>query len=259
VKIATWNVNSLRARLERVTAWLERQRPDVLCLQETKCPDEQFPSAAFEALGYEVAFAGEPGGLNGVATLSRCPLGPVRSELPGRADDAQRRFLAARCGELEVINVYVPNGQALGSDAFFYKLDWLSRLQAYLVGEREPTCPLVLLGDFNIAPDGRDVGVGEDSEGALHCSPHERRALGYLEAWGLRDALRVRTDQAGIYSWFDYRETTRRFDPGRGLRIDLIYVTAPLVPRVADVAVDLEERAGERPSDHAPVLLTLTP
>jgi len=255
VQIVTWNVNSLRIRLPRVRAWLERHQPDVLCLQETKCPNDQFPEAELEGLGYSVAFAGQTNGLNGVATLAKGELTDARLELPGHEEEPQRRFVSVKAGGLRVINVYVPNGQALGSDAFFFKLDWLSRLQMHLVGDHDPQEPLVLLGDFNIAPEDRDVGDPEAWRDRLHTSAHERQALTYLQRWGLKDALRVlRPEDEGLFSWFDYRDTFKAFREDRGLRIDLVYVTEPLVSRLAAVEIDLEERKGEQPSDHAPVV-----
>ncbi|MGE0707427.1 MAG: exodeoxyribonuclease III [Planctomycetota bacterium] len=255
--IATWNVNSLRARLPRVLAWLERHGPDVLALQETKCADEDFPRAELEGAGYQVAFAGEPRGLNGVALLTRRPLTDVRAVLPGREDDDQRRFLSGEVDGVRVIDVYVPNGQAIGSDAFFFKLDWLSRLSAHLREEHDPAQPLVLLGDFNITPDDRDVCDPAAWKNHLHCTAVERKMLGYLGAWGLKDALRELTAEGGLFSWFDYRGTTRRLKRDEGLRIDLIYLTAPLAARLEAVEIDWEEREGERPSDHAPVVARL--
>lgn len=258
MRITSWNVNSLRSRLERVTSWLDRHQPDVLCLQETKCSDADFPSAALAEVGYQAVFTGQENGLNGVAILSRDPATEVVKVLPGRDEDTHKRFLSAQVCGLRVIDVYVPNGQALGSDAFFYKLDWLGRLQALLVKEHPQSEPLVLLGDFNITPDDRDLWDPEGWQGKTHTSAHERRALTYLESYGLRDAQRLLTDEAGIYTWFDYRDTVKGLDTTRGIRIDLIYVSEPLQGRVSAVDVDYEERAGERPSDHAPVTLTLS-
>jgi exodeoxyribonuclease-3 len=252
--IVTWNVNSLRARLDGVCAWVKKHQPDVLCLQETKCADPQFPKRELEELGYHVAFAGQPNGLNGVAMLAREPLEHVLLELPGNADDEHRRLVAAKVGGVFVIGVYVPNGKSVGSDDFFYKLDWLSRLQAYLVDQRSPTEPLVLMGDFNIAPDDRDVPEGW--EGGLHCTVHERRSLGYLEGWGLQDAQRIISDDPALYTWFDYRHTFKEFRSDTGMRIDLAYVTKPMAERLVAVEIDLAERASsasEKPSDHAPV------
>lgn len=255
MQIVTWNVNSLRVRLERVTAWLERHQPDVLCLQETKCPDDQFPEAELRALGYELAYTGEKG-LNGVAILSKRPLEDVAPVLPGRDDDTQRRFLAATVDGVRVINVYVPNGQALASEAFFYKLDWLGRLQRLLVSQHDPQQPLVLLGDFNIAPDDRDVCDPAAWANRLHTSAHERAAVERLRGWGLHDALRELHQDAGRFSWFDYRDGSGEevVEKNQGLRIDLILATAPLKERLREVRIDLEERQGDKPSDHAPVI-----
>jgi exodeoxyribonuclease-3 len=252
--IVTWNVNSLRARLGRVEAWVRAHQPDVLCLQETKCADTAFPQGELEGLGYHVAYAGQENGLNGVAILSREPLADVLTELPGHQDDPQRRFISARVGGVRVICVYVPNGQSLGSDAFFYKLDWLSRLVAHLRSAHDPAERLVLLGDFNIAPDDRDLHDPSAWEGGTHVSPHERRSLGFIQAWGLIDAQRHLSDAPGLYTFFDYRATYKEFSAEEGMRIDLVLVTAPLVEHLRAVEVDLVERAGEKPSDHAPVV-----
>lgn len=251
--ITTWNVNSLRIRLPRVIAWLEANAPDVLCLQETKCPDDAFPRAELEAAGYHVVYTGEEGGLNGVAVLSREPAQDVLDTLPGRADDTQRRFLSAEIAGTRVIDVYVPNGQSVGSEAFFFKLDWLSRLSAYLKGSLDPSQPVILLGDFNITPDDRDVWNPEAWKGSIHCSAIERKMLGYLEDWGLRDAQRVLSDEGGLFTWFDYRTSTKGLNRAEGLRIDLVYVTPPLAEKLEAVVIDWEEREGERPSDHCPV------
>ncbi|MCA8926357.1 MAG: exodeoxyribonuclease III [Planctomycetes bacterium] len=256
MQIVTWNVNSLRVRLERVQAWLARHQPDVLCLQETKCPDEQFPRAELEDLGYRVEFSGQKG-LNGVAILSKAPLSDVAYALPGRDDDTQRRYLAATVDGVRVINVYVPNGQALGSEAFFYKLDWLGRLQRVLVSQHDPAEPLVLLGDFNIAPADRDVHDPVAWANRLHTSAHERAAVERLQSWGLKDALReLHPEQEGLFSWFDYRDGSGEevVEKNQGIRIDLILATQPLVERLRDVRIDLEERRGDKPSDHAPVV-----
>lgn len=254
--IVTWNVNSLRMRLERVRAWLAKHDPDVVCLQETKCKDADFPRAELEACGYQVVFSGQENGLNGVAILAKSAPSEVLDTLPGREDDDHRRFLSAQVDGVRVIDVYVPNGQSLGSDAFFYKLDWLGRLQAHLRGQHDPSEPLVLLGDFNITPDDRDVWDPQTWKDSIHCSPHERRALTYLQGWGLSDALRLQTEEGGLFSWFDYRTTTKSLNKDEGLRIDLIYVTKPLAERLEEVRIDWEERAGEKPSDHAPVIAT---
>ena len=160
---------------------------------------------------------------------------------------------------LRVIDVYVPNGQSLGSEAFFYKLDWLGRLQAHLVAEHTPKEPLVLTGDFNITPDDRDVWDAEVWKGSIHCSPHERRALTYLEAWGLRDAQRLTSEMGGIFTWFDYRDSVKGLDTSRGLRIDLALTSPAATAITTGVHIDRAARAFDRPSDHAPVIVELTP
>lgn len=258
--IATWNVNSLLARLERVRAWLERKRPDVVCLQETKCEDRTFPRDALLELGYHSCHRGEKGGRNGVAILSRQPLECVVDALPGGNEDEQSRFISARIGALEVISVYVPNGQGIGTEAYFYKLEWMARLMGHLRTSFDLKRDLVLAGDFNICPADLDVFAPEYYKNRLHATEHERRALRFLEQWGLVDALRhVKPDAPKQYTWFDY--TPHAFRKHEGLRIDLVYVSPPLVPRVADVAIDLEERSPKlskvKPSDHCPVLLRL--
>ncbi|MCW8139023.1 MAG: exodeoxyribonuclease III [Planctomycetota bacterium] len=259
--LATWNVNSLLARLERVTAGLERRRPDVVCLQETKCPDEAFPRQALLDVGYHACTSGQRG-RNGVAILSRTPPECVVTALPAAAEDedGQSRFVSARAGDLDVISVYVPNGQGIGTEAYFYKLEWTARLLGHLRASFDPARPLVLAGDFNICPADIDVHAPEYYRNRLHCTEHERRALRYLEQWGFVDALRhVRPDAAGLYSWFDYGAHSLR--KNEGLRIDLIYVTRPLVDRIEAVEIDLDERSPTRsktkPSDHAPVLMRL--
>ena len=256
--IATWNVNSLLARIERVTAWLERKRPDVVCLQETKCEDRQFPHDALLALGYHSAHKGEKGGRNGVALLSRQPLEQVVTALPGGPEDEQSRFISARTGGVDVISVYVPNGQGIGTEAYFYKLEWMARLMAHLKGRFDLTRDLVLAGDFNICPADIDVFAPEYYRNRLHATEHERRALRFVEQWGLVDALRLKhPDVPKLYSWFDY--TPHAFRKHEGLRIDIIYVSPPLAPRVAAVDIDCEERSPKlskvKPSDHCPVLM----
>lgn len=259
MKIVSWNINSLRQRLHRVTAWLAAHDPDVVCLQETKCPDAQFPRDELEGAGYELAFTGEKG-LNGVAILSKHPLSDVETVLPGRDDDTQRRYVAATVAGIRVLNVYVPNGQSVGSDPFFFKLDWLSRLQAHLRQAHSPDQPICLVGDFNIAPAALDVHDVKAWEGGLHCTTHERKMIEFLLAWGFTDALRAKRPDEPVYTWFDYRDANA-VEEGRGLRIDLSLVTAPLVDRLSDVTVDLDERLrsddDDKPSDHAPLITEL--
>lgn len=254
MKIATWNVNSIRSRLERVVAWMDRERPDVLCLQETKCTDAEFPRGAFEDLGYHAEHYGQRT-YNGVALLSREPLTDVVRGLPGEAEDAHRRLLAGTVpgvGGVRIVNVYVPNGQSVTSEKFPYKLDWLARLADFLAASASPGDPLVLLGDFNIAPEDRDVHDPDLWRGQVLFHPKEHEALARLTSWGLQDVFRKHHEEGGIYSWWDYRMLA--FPKNRGLRIDLILATQPLYERSTACAVDRNERKGQSPSDHAPVV-----
>jgi len=259
MKIATWNVNSIRARLDRVLAWLEREQPDVACLQEIKVREDQFPRLEFEALGYRVEAVGQMT-YNGVALVARSDAQDVVRTLPGDDGDDQARFLAATYGDIRFVNVYVPNGKSLQSHEFQYKLAWLDRLRGYLRDHEDPSRPLVLCGDFNIAPDDRDVWDAAKFRGHIHCTDEERDRLKSIQDWGLRDALRVWTQEPGVYTWWDYRGGG--FWRDQGLRIDHFQVTEPVVGRLDEVEVqrtERQEREGEvqKPSDHAPVLLTL--
>lgn len=254
--VATWNVNSIRVRLPRLLDWLARRQPDVVCLQETKVADAEFPTAELTALGYHALVSGQPT-YNGVAILARAePCDSVR-ELPGDSADAQRRLLVATVAGLTVVNVYAPNGGEVGSDKYAYKLEWYRRLRAFLAARVDPAGAVVLCGDLNVAPEDRDVWDPEGWRGQTLCSEPERAAFRELLAWGLRDALRLLHPGAGgLYTWWDYRAGA--FHRGWGLRIDHVLVSAPLVPRVSAVLIDREERKGAKPSDHAPVLTTLT-
>jgi exodeoxyribonuclease-3 len=263
LRIVTWNVNSIRSRLDRAVAWTERERPDVLCLQEIKTTDELFPAAPFEELGYHVETFGQKT-YNGVAILSRKPLRDVVRGLPGDGPDDQRRLLAATVGgkakplrPLRVINVYVPNGQSPTSDKFVYKLAWLARLRDFLATAADPDDPLILLGDFNIAPEERDVRYPELWRGGIHFHPEEHKALAHLTSWGLFDLFRKHHEEGGFYSWWDYRQLA--FQKNNGLRIDLVLGTAPVLARSKDARIDREERKGESPSDHAPVIVEIGP
>jgi exodeoxyribonuclease-3 len=254
MKIATWNVNSIRSRVARVLDWARREEPDVLCFQEIKTTDELFPSAAFEELGYHVETWGQPT-YNGVAILSRTRAKDVTRGLPGDAPDAQRRLIAATIKGIRIINVYVPNGQSPESDKFVYKLDWLGRLRDWLEAEASPSDPLVLLGDFNIAPDERDVRNPELWRGKVHFHPKEHAALASITGWGLFDLFRKHHEEGGFYSWWDYRQLA--FQKNNGLRIDLVLGTAPVLDRCKGSAIHRDERKGEGPSDHVPVVVEL--
>jgi exodeoxyribonuclease-3 len=255
VKIATWNVNSIRQRLERLDAWLERARPDLVCLQETKVVDEAFPREHFTSQGWHVEVFGQKT-YNGVALLSRTPIADVVRGLPDDAPDAPRRVIGATVGGLRVLNVYVPNGESVTSEKFVYKLAWLARLEGFLAAELARGLPLVLLGDFNIAPEDRDVHDPEAWRGQVLFHPKEHAALARLQALGLSDLYRKHHAEAGRYTWWDYRALA--FPMDRGLRIDLILGTAEAARRSSACEIHRDERKGQKPSDHAPVVVTLT-
>jgi exodeoxyribonuclease III len=249
LKIATWNVNSIRAREARVAAWLERVEPDVLCLQETKVVDEDFPTEAFQRLGYSVAMAGQKS-YNGVAIASRLPMSDVRVGLPGDGATAEKRLIGATVAGVRVLSAYVPNGKSVALPSFRQKLDWLARLEE-LIGA-EARSELALAGDFNVARETRDVYDPAALEGQLHFHPEERRAMQALLDTGLSDAFRLHHAEAGRFSWWDYRGGG--FRRNLGLRIDYILLSRPLADRCSAAYMDVEERRGERPSDHVPVV-----
>jgi exodeoxyribonuclease-3 len=251
VKIATWNVNSIRSRVERVAAWTARERPDVLCMQEIKTTDDLFPRSRFEDLGYHVETFGQKT-YNGVAILSLEPMTKVVRNLPDDEPDAPRRLLAATVGGVRIVNVYVPNGQSPESEKFVYKLEWLARLRAFLDATAKPGGSLLLLGDFNIAPEERDVRYPDLWRGHIHFHPKEHEALARITSWGLYDLLRQHHPEGGLYSWWDYRQLA--FQKNNGLRIDLILGTKRMLNRCTGVEIFREERKGESPSDHVPVV-----
>ncbi len=251
MRIATWNVNSLKARMPRVEEWLELTKPDVLCMQETKLSDDAFPLLAFQALGYEAAHYGQ-GQWNGVAILSRVGVDDVVCGFAdGDGEDPEARLIWATCGGVRVASVYVPNGRALDHDHYRYKLQWLERLRRVLDGA-DPASPLTILGDFNIAPDDRDVYDPAAFVGATHTSEPERSALQALEAWGLVDVFRRHYDEGGLFSWWDYR--AGNFHKGLGMRIDLVLATESLAAASTAIMIDRNARKGQKPSDHAPVI-----
>ena len=251
MKIASWNVNSLRVRLPQVLQWLQSQAPDILALQETKLTDEACPSEAIADAGYQVIHSGQKT-YNGVAILSReAPGADVVTELPAMPDP-QRRVLGATYGDIRVLNLYVPNGQEVGSDKYAYKLEWLARLTDYVEGQLAEYSKLVVLGDFNIAPDPRDVYDPELWEGRVLFSEPERTAFRRLLDRGLADTFRLFDQEEGAYSWWDYRMGA--FRRNRGLRIDHILASRPLAALCRGSGVDREPRSWERPSDHAPVV-----
>jgi exodeoxyribonuclease III len=255
VKIASWNVNSLGVRLPHVLTWCEQAGPDILALQETKLEDARFPFEALAEAGYLCLSNGQKT-YNGVALLARSEGVDVVREMPGM-DDPQRRVLAASYGDLRVVNVYVVNGQAVGSEKFEYKLRWLQALHAWLAEEIRQHPKLVVLGDFNIAPDDRDVHDPAAWHEKILCSTPEREALQGLLDLGLHDSFRLFEDGPGHYSWWDYRQAG--FRRNLGLRIDLVLVSEALRDAVSAAAIDREPRTWERPSDHTPVLASITP
>ena len=252
MRIATWNVNSLGARLARVEEWVEYAHPDVLCLQETKQADSAFPHAAFTALGYETAHHGD-GRWNGVAIASRVGLSGVTRGLRSEDDAQGPRAIAADCGGVRVMSVYVPNGRSLDSEHYPAKLAWLARVRSVLDETCSPDRPVAVCGDFNVAPEDRDVWDPTQFEGATHVSGPERQALADLEAWGLVDVFRRLYDDGGLFTWWDYRGGS--FHRHQGMRIDLVLVTEVLAARTTYALIDRNARKGEKPSDHAPVLV----
>jgi len=251
MKIATWNVNSLKVRLPHVLDWLAAEQPDALCLQELKCEDCAFPLAELEAAGYRATFSGQKT-YNGVAILSHGEAVEVQRDIPGFQDD-QKRLIAATLGDLRLVCGYFPNGQAVGSDKFVYKLNWLAALTAWLKDELVRHPRLVLAGDFNIAPEDRDAHPDWKEE--IHVSLPERAAFRELTALGLTDAFRLFDQPEKTYSWWDYRMGA--FRRNFGLRIDHLLVSLPLAATCVGCRVDKAPRKLERPSDHAPVVLEL--
>ncbi|MCH8220129.1 MAG: exodeoxyribonuclease III [Proteobacteria bacterium] len=249
MKISTWNVNSLRVRIEHVCDWLEQNQPDVLALQELKITNDVFPYEQIAASGYQAVANGQKT-YNGVAILSREKPVDLIGELPN-FEDQQRRVLAATVGDYRVINLYVPNGQTVGSEKYNYKLNWLEALHDFLQGQISMFPNLVVLGDFNIAPDDRDVHDPEGWTGSVLVSDEERDALKKILDLGMVDTFRQFEQADNIFSWWDYRAGA--FRRNRGLRIDLVLASKSLAENCLSCAIDIEPRTLERPSDHAPV------
>jgi exodeoxyribonuclease III len=256
MRFATWNINSLNVRQERVEQWLADVQPDVVCMQETKLADDAFPQLAFEAMGYAAAHHGE-GRWNGVAILSRVGLDDVSFGFADDAEpDAEARLMTARCDGITIVTVYVPNGRALDADHYQYKLAWLDRLRAHVDAVAAPTAPLIVAGDFNIAPTDADVYDPAAFVGQTHVSEPERQRLQALLDGGLVDEFRrVHPHATKVFSWWDYRRGD--FHEGRGMRIDLVLASAPVVERTEWCVIDRNARKGRQPSDHAPVIVDL--
>jgi exodeoxyribonuclease III len=252
VLIATWNVNSLNARMPRVEEWIEQVQPDVLCMQETKMSDAQFPALDFQRLGYDCVHNGQ-GRWNGVAILSRVGLSdPVSGFVDDDEPDPDARIVWATCGGVRVASVYVPNGRELGHDHYQYKLAWLARLRAMLDTCHRPDDHVVILGDWNVAPADIDVWNARAFEGSTHVSAPEREAIDALLEWGLVDTLRQRYPHPGIYSYWDYRNGD--FHNRRGMRIDYLLSSRSLASTNRADLIDRNARKGSKPSDHAPVM-----
>ncbi len=251
MKIATWNVNSIAVRLPQALDWVKTNQPDVLCLQEIKCTDDKFPAESFKELGYHAEIFGQPS-YNGVAILSRTEASQVQKGFPDDAPDAQRRLLSAHIDGVRIINVYIPNGSEVGSEKYAYKLAWLSQLKSFFEKHCSKQEPLMLCGDFNIAPEDRDVHDPILWYGKILCSPEEREALNQIAQWGLVDVFRQHHQERGLFSWWDYRGGG--FRRNFGLRIDHLWATTPLAAKSVTCLIDTTPRKLERPSDHAPVL-----
>jgi exodeoxyribonuclease-3 len=253
MKIASWNVNSLNVRLPHLSEWLGAAQPDIVALQETKLENPKFPAEPIAALGYISVFSGQKT-YNGVAILAREAPRDILTDIPG-LDDPQRRILIANVGDLRIVNLYVVNGQEVGSEKYAYKLDWLAKVHAFLADEIRRHPKLVVLGDFNIVPDDRDVYDPVAWHEQILCSTPEREALRGLLGLGLHDTFRLFSEETGQYSWWDYRQAG--FRRNLGMRIDLILASDALRAQCTASTIDRTPRTWERPSDHTPVMLEL--
>lgn len=251
MKIATWNVNSIAIRLEQILDWLETTETDVLCLQETKCVDEKFPLEQINDAGFNAVFTGQKS-YNGVAILSRHELTDVQKNFPDDADDAPKRLIAATIENIRVVNTYIPNGTELWTDKFTFKLDWLQRLRKYFDQTCATDSDVLLCGDFNVAPDERDVWDLKTWEGKLHFTKPERAAIHHVKQWGFEDVFRKINGDERKFSWWNYREGA--FFKNQGLRIDHIWTSANLAGKCVGCWIDRKPRGAERPSDHTPVV-----
>ena len=248
MRIVSWNINSLRKRQDRLFAGLEATTPDIVCLQETKCPDDQFPALALQAVGYRSAHHGEKS-YNGVAILAKTEPHDVRVSLCDEVIDPQARVIAATIEKMRVYSIYAPNGQAVGSPAYEYKLNWYARLCACLT--KEEKLDLVVCGDFNVAPEDIDVYDPALWRGAIMCSASERAAFQKLCEIGLHDTLRIHHKEGELFSWWDYQ--MRAFEKNRGLRIDAVLASDEVAKKCVASGIDRDMRKGKEPSDHAPV------
>jgi len=252
--VATWNVNSILARMPLVLRWLDDVRPDVLCMQETKCTDDKFPTLVFQERGYKCQLFGQQS-YNGVAILTRGECETGHRGYPGDDETAQSRLITSTVEGIEIVNVYIPNGQAVGSEKFEMKLGWMRRLRQFFDDNYDPSRPVLLCGDFNVAPEERDVHDVRLWQGRIMFSEPERTTLQNIKVWGFTDAFRLHNEEGGKFTWWDYR--AGEFRRNLGLRIDHIWITEPLVSRSVRTWIDIEPRTWEKPSDHAPVITEL--
>ena len=252
MKVATWNVNSIRAREERLLNFLDREQPDVVCLQELKVTEENFPFLTVESAGYHAQVYGQKT-YNGVAILSRDEASNVVRGLRDDIDDPQARLIKAEVAGVRFVNGYFPNGKAVGTENYEFKLSWMRRLRDVLARDASPNDDLVLCGDFNVAPDDSDAANPEKWSDSVLCHADARTALTHLREWGFEDVFRKHHPHGGVYSWWDYRMLA--FPKGDGLRIDHIFATEPMARRSTAARVDRDERKGKKPSDHAPVIV----
>lgn len=248
MKIVSWNINSLRKRQDRLFDWLEAIKPDIVCLQETKCPDDQFPALALQAVGYRSAYHGEKS-YNGVAILAKREPRDVCPSLCDEVVDPQARVIAATIGDVRVFSIYAPNGQAVGSPAYEYKLHWYRRLRDCVANEK--SVDVIVCGDFNVAPEDIDVYDPDLWRGAIMASESERAAFRELCKIGLCDTLRIHHKEGELYTWWDYQ--MRAFEKNRGLRIDAVLASEKLATKCIASGIDREMRKGKEASDHAPV------
>jgi exodeoxyribonuclease-3 len=252
--IATWNVNSILARMSSVTRWLDDVKPDVFCMQETKCTDDKFPTLVFQERGYQCQLFGQQS-YNGVAILSRCACETTHRGYPGDDETAQSRLITSTVEGIQIVNVYIPNGQAVGSEKYEMKLGWMRRLREFFDQNYDPSKPVLLCGDFNVAPEERDVHDVRLWQGRIMFSEQEKATLQHIKDWGFTDAFRLHNEEGGKFTWWDYRAGA--FRRNLGLRIDHVWITEPLVSRSVRSWIDMEPRTWEKPSDHAPVIIEL--
>jgi exodeoxyribonuclease-3 len=253
--IATWNVNSILARMPNVLRWIDDVKPDVLCMQETKCTDDKFPTLIFQERGYQCQLFGQQS-YNGVAILTRQSCETARRGYPDDDEAAQSRLITTTVNGINIVNVYIPNGQAVGSEKYVFKLTWIERLRQFFDANYDRATPVLLCGDFNVAPEERDVHDVRLWQGRIMFSEQERAALQRVKDWGFTDAFRLHTETGGHFTWWDYRAGA--FRRNLGLRIDHIWITESLVGRNTRTWIDMSPRTWEKPSDHAPMIAEIS-